>query len=415
MDGFCQKVPGMLEKEQYSELKLSFKSKVKTLNQDEIQYFYDLSVNKNLTCVILLVLKFRIKNIMRIPEKNWDVWINCCYEFMMNLSGTIPLQFHKELYSCALKYGELCADIGRKLPNYLKTSLRALMHVLTTTRDKCEITPIHYIVCRLALQSRKLFEVEDLTKNDYVLVSKNTGLKGAQCVLFFYYIGSISLILKKYSRAYHFYELSLTIPSKHIHAACVESYKKLVLLRLIIDGSEYHVPRYTNQRFVQLIRSMSTEAYTSLASLFSEFGKNKISLEEIDLHINKYSNIWISDQNTALIKKLQISVKKLKIKKLTRVYASLSLNQLIHETQIEDAEKILIKMVENGEISAKIDKRLSLVVFEDIEEDVKVDQIQDVCQKLIQCSEYLERGMVKVCMDQRYLKDVVSMENMQKN
>lgn len=415
MDGFCQKVPGLLEKEQFAEIKISFKSKVKTLNQDDIQYFYDLSVNKGLTVVTMLVLKHRIKNITRISEKFWDVWIRNTYEFMLNFSGTIPVELHKQLYSCAVLYGELCAELGRKLPNYFKIALKSLNHLLNTTRDKNEITPAHYIVCRLALQSRKLFGVEDLLNNNYVQVSKNTGLKGVQIVLFFYYLGSISLVLKKYSKAYHFYELSITIPSKHVHAACIESYKKLVLLRLLIDGTEYHPPRHCNHRFTQVVRSISTEPYTSLSSLFSEFGKNKLNIDEIHNHLSKHQAVWSSDQNTALINRLKHSVIKLKIKKLTKVYASLSFEQLINETQIPDAQKILIKMVENREISARIDKKLSLVVFEDVEEDVKVDEIQNVCEQLIECSEYLERSMVKMSLDQRYLKDLVSMENMQKN
>ena len=415
MDGFCQKVPGLLDKEQFAELKVSFKSRVKTLNQDDIQYFYDLSVNKGLPVVTLLVLKHRIKNITRIAEKFWDQWISNTTEFLLNFSGTVPVQLHKQLYACAVVYGELCAELGRKLPNYLKISLKALYHLLVHTRDKNEITPAHYIVCRLALQSRKLFEVEDLLNNNYVMVSKHTGLKGVQIVLFFYYLGSISLVLKKYSKAYHFYELSITIPSKHVHAACIESYKKLVLLRLIIDGSEYHPPRHCSHRFTQAIRSMSTEPYTSLSSLFSELNKNKLSVEDIHNHVSKHQATWSSDQNTALISRLRHSVIKLKIKKLTKVYASLSFEQLVNETQIPDAQKILVKMVENREISARIDKKLSLVVFEDVEEEVQVDEIQNVCEKLIECSEYLERSMVKMSLDQRFLKDLVSLENMQKN
>ena len=411
MDAFCQKVTRLVQEEKFAEILTTFKSKAKNLNSDEIQYFYQLSVTQELPVVSLLVLKLRLKLIRNLPDLQWAAWIQASFEFLGNFSHFIEPKMHKQLFGLARKTGEICAEIGKNDLQCMKQCLKVLMVVLET-RHSNEITSIHYLICRLALASKKLFEVEDLINRDYIQVSKSTGIKPEHCMMFFYYIGSIALILKKYSKAYSFYELAISTPSKSVHSASVESYKKLVLLRLLIDGTEYHPGRLPNQRLNSVIRSNEVEPYTQLANFFSELNKNKVKIEDIMTHINKYSSKWASDQNQGLIKRLQLAIAKQKITKLTKVYSSLTFDQVITETKVENAESILIAMVENHEIHAKINKKLKLVVFEDRDDEIELDQIQDVCTRLIETTKFIENNLAKVTLDKNYLKTTIGCENL---
>jgi hypothetical protein len=411
MDAFCQKVGRLIEEEKFSEILSTFKSKSKTLNSNEIEYFHSLSVTSHLPIIRMLVLKLRFKSIRVVPDLKWPDWIDWALEFLSTCSMLIPEALHKQLFRLGLMIGEICADIGRNDSQLLKRGLKVLLQVIET-RALGEITSVHHIICRLALQSKKLFEVQDLVNTDYVKVSQKTGVKGEHCVMFFYYIGSIALILKQTSKAYGFYEQAISVPCKAIHAASIESYKKLILLRLLIDGTEYHAGRLVGQKFNAAIRSPDVEPYTVLANFFSEIGKNKGNFEEIQSHIHKYEMKWTSDQNKGLIKKLSLAISKQKISKLTKVYSSLSFDQVVNETKVENAENILTAMVENNEIHAKINRKLKLVVFEDREEEIELDQIQDVCQKLIQTTKLIEGTLAKVILDKKYLRDVISCESM---
>jgi predicted house-cleaning noncanonical NTP pyrophosphatase (MazG superfamily) len=129
-------------------------------------------------------------------------------------------------------------------------------------------------------------------------------------------------------------------------------------------------------------------------------------------HINKYSSKWASDQNQGLIKRLQLAIAKQKITKLTKVYSSLTFDQVITETKVENAESILIAMVENHEIHAKINKKLKLVVFEDRDDEIELDQIQDVCTRLIETTKFIENNLAKVALDKNYLKTTIGCENL---
>ena len=124
-----------------------------------------------------------------------------------------------------------------------------MLKVLENFEITNEITPIHPVLCKLALMSKKIYDLQHLINYDYIYVKKTSGVTGIHCVSFFYYIGSIALILKKYYRAMHFFELAIVTPAKSIHAASIESYKKLVFLKLIVEGSEYHIPKRSKSIF----------------------------------------------------------------------------------------------------------------------------------------------------------------------
>ena len=411
MDELYSKSPGFVRDEKFNDLLSLFKSKTKNVSNEQIDHLYEYSLQKSLSPLTLLVLKLRLKFIKKLPMNQWDKWIGLTSDFLagtcIESSKALKTQFFKVSYN----FAELCCEIGLNYQDYLKKAYYTLLEIMNALNITQEITPIHSSICKIALMTKNLSHIEHLINYEYLEVNRSTGITGAQCVTFFYYIGSAALILKHYGRASYYYNLAISVPAKIIHAATLESYKKQVLLHLIIDGSEYHVPRSAPRGFNSIIRHQSCEPYSKLALLFADYLKGRFPKESVSNFIIKYKQIWASDKNSGLIKKVIMALIKHKIKKLTKVYASLSFKQLKSETEEESALEILGKMIEDEEINGKIDEKNETVLFFDKEQAVDVTEIHDVCEDFLKYSGYIESRLNNVSLDPRYLKELISNEN----
>lgn len=415
MDDFCSKANKMLKEEKFNDFINHVKSKFKQLTLDEIDYLYNVSISKNIMPLTLMVLNLRWKNIKKVPDMQLDRWLSLTQDFLIGVSSEVNPTFIKYLFRLSLKFGELSFEIGNSMPDYSRKAQFTLLKVLEKSHKVSEITPIHYLVAKLGLFNKKLYELERIMKCNFLQVCTNSKVTGVQCVLFFYYIGSVALILKNYSRVNYFYELAICMPSKSIHIASIESYKKQVLIQLITDGSQYHVPRLAPSRFSSIVRHHSCEHYSKLASLFTEYIRGKGDKESVLSYINKAKNFWAMDKNEGLIKKVKTALIKHKVKKLTKVYASLTFKQLKKETEEEKADDIVTKMIENREITGKIDRKNETVIFYDVENQVTIDEIEDVCEDLMKYTEQVEVRLREVNLDTRYLKQLLFTEGLNKD
>lgn len=411
MEEFFQKALKFSKEDKLNDLLSLFKSKTKQVSNEDIEIIYQYSISKELPALTLLILKLRIKTIKKLSMSSWDAWISATSNFLINS----PPMLKKKYYKLSYYFSELCCEIGLNYNQYLKTAQYTLLKILESQGRTNEITPIHPCVCKIGLITKKLYDLHPLLDYDYLSVDKDTGVTGVHCVTFFYYLGSIALILKNYHRAAYFYELAITIPSKAVHQASIESFKKQVLVQLITDGTEYHVPRTAPNRFSAIVRTHACEVYTKLALLFTEYLKGKGLKDNVIAHITKNKSAWVSDGNSKLIQTVRNSLIKHKIKKLTKVYASLTFTQLIEQVEESDAQEILVSMVESQEINGKIDMRNNTVMFYDTENTVEVEEIQDICESLLKYSEYVENRTRDISFDTRYLKQLIMQENLGKD
>merc|ERR1719375_531999 len=93
-----------------------------------------------------------------------------------------------------------------------------------------------------------------------------------------------------------------------------------------------------------------------------------------------------ADNNSGLVKQVVSSLRRHKVKMLTKTYLTLSLSEIareigIDETSTREVEELLFDMISSGEINARIDQSTSNVAFEDdqTESDVgpgMVDRLQ---------------------------------------
>lgn len=421
MDELYSKSPIYVKDQKFNDLLSLFKAKTRNITNDQISDLYKYSTNPKLnlpaplTALTLLTLKLRIKNIRKLPMNLWDEWITNTTDFLLQTCLESSQILKKSFFKLCFSFSEFCCEIGINYQAYLRKALWTMLEILSQLGITQEITPIHLSVCKMALMTKKLYDVEHLLTHDFLEVNCNSSVTGTQCVIFFYYLGSIGLILKKYYRASYFFDLAISMPSKCAHAASIESFKKQVLLRLITDGSEYHPPQSAPPRFGSIIRHHSCEAYTKLAAFFVDYLKGRETKEHLFGFLAKNKSIWVSDKNLGLIAKVKESVTKHKIRKLTKVYESLSFKQLTEETEEPEALDILLSMIEDDEINGKIDRQNSTVVFFDREVPVTIQEIQDVCEKLMKYSGHVEDRMKSVSLDPRYLKQLIYIENMTTN
>lgn len=105
-------------------------------------------------------------------------------------------------------------------------------------------------------------------------------------LLYYYYGGMIYASLKNFERALYFFETALTTHSLAVSHIMLESYKKYVLISLILYGKIQPLPKYTPQVISRFIKPWS-QPYLDLVSAY---GTN--SPEELNSQILKHSEVF---------------------------------------------------------------------------------------------------------------------------
>ena len=228
-----------------------------------------------------------------------------------------------------------------------------------------------------------------------VVDPKTTGLVVKDFFLYCYYGGMTLVGLKRYSEALDFFLRAFAVPATQVSAIVVASYKKYLLVSLLLHGqgetqpslslsiylclcmggcvhrerltsfflfrfdvlSVCPIPEYTSQVVQRSIGSWCSE-YLEVAKAFStyEVGKLEQALE-------KHRSVLEADKNFGLAKQLIPSLSKRVIQRLTQTYLTLSLDDLAVKGGVGDAQAVLLEMIEKGEIHAKISQKDKMVAF----------------------------------------------------
>lgn len=183
----------------------------------------------------------------------------------------------------------------------------------------------------------------DVDFNDISKENKSFDVK--YFLQYYYYGGMIYACLKKFERALYFFENAITTPALAISSIVIESYKKYILISLILHGKVKVLPKYTSQIVTRHIKQMVT-AYTDLALAYGTFSIHKVSLV-----ISEHSEQYLNDTNMGLIKQVIASLYKKNIQRLTKTFLTLSLKDMANRIQLsskEEAEQYILNMVKFG-------------------------------------------------------------------
>lgn len=281
------------------------------------------------------------------------------------------------------------------------------------------LTGIHadFLACCLKTINLKA-ALPVLEQSIFDVQPEKTGTTPKDMLLYYYYGGMIYLGLKKYEKAYSFFETSLLVPSFALNAIMVESFKKYVLTSLLLNGKYTGIPKSASQ-IVHRHMKLYCQAYLEFATAF-----DKRDLDKCVSNSLHYTDIYKKDKNLGLIKQCITALSRNTIQKLTETYLTLSLNDIAKTAKIsssEDAEKVLLSMIEKGEIKGVISQKDKKVSFnEEIREfnsqetnsilDQKINQSIELCYKLKRMDQDIGKSVTYIARLNGVRDDMLEMQ-----
>jgi COP9 signalosome complex subunit 3 len=213
--------------------------------------------------------------------------------------------------------------------NYLvKNRLPAIqgIQILSMAIEKIRLfdshlTPIHADLCQLSLIA-KMFNTAigfldvDVTAiastdvrhrgggflkvgSDIFLRPQDSNQDAKYFLLYYYYGGMIYTAVKNYERALYFFEVSISTPAFAMSHIMLESYKKYIMVSLILNGKIVPIPKYSSQVITRFMKPLS-HAYHETANAYLTG-----SSDEVRSVINKYRDTFNRDTNMGLVKQVR--------------------------------------------------------------------------------------------------------------
>jgi len=238
---------------------------------------------------------------------------------------------------------------------------KSILKILKELIKKIQTTPnhltfLHPIFAKHCLLAKTYNYARDILENDIEDFDKNVNV--LDFLLYHYYGGILAIGLKDFNKALTYFRRVITTPTnKTASAIMIESYKKYVLVSILLYGRKQHLPSYTDDAVTKKIKkSEHCRKYIELENSFS------ISSSEMSMNVKRIKKLssFHSKDNEGLVKQCTRSYIRQVIQKLTQTYVTMSFQEIAKEIGLsgEDANKIveghLLSMIENNEIFAYI-------------------------------------------------------------
>ncbi|KAM5263315.1 COP9 signalosome complex subunit 3 isoform X3 [Cebus imitator] len=156
-----------------------------------------------------------------------------------------------------------------------------------------QLTSIHADLCQLCLLAKCFKPALPYLDVDMMDICKENGAYDAKHFLcYYYYGGMIYTGLKNFERALYFYEQAITTPAMAVSHIMLESYKKYILVSLILLGKVQQLPKYTSQIVGRFIKTFLTLSLQDMASRVQLSGPQEA--EKYVLHMIEDGEIFAS-------------------------------------------------------------------------------------------------------------------------
>ncbi|KAF8267165.1 hypothetical protein EI94DRAFT_1582498 [Lactarius quietus] len=219
--------------------------------------------------------------------------------------------------------------------------------------------------------------------------------------LIYHYVGGIIFAaLKRYAESAEFFELCASAPvAAPVGGTNVEAAKKLLLVQLILHGKALGLPKYTHPA----VANLKGTVYTALARIYP-------NLEQVHSIATKEAAAFAVDDNLGLLGLVVDRAPRWTIRRLTETYLTLSLPEIGRAAgmeNIDEVRRVVLSMIEEGEIDASIDADDS-VSFGDEEpaavSKAETDRALRMAQEQEQVLRKLER---EIARSKDYLQKVI--------
>lgn len=244
---------------------------------------------------------------------------------------------------------ELCHLYTGYLTKHNLPPLQAI-HVLTAAiekvrQDDAQLTAVHADLFQVCI-SAKLFQpaLRLLDQDITSIACTDDGHADARYfLLYYYYGGMIYTAVKDLERALYCFEVAVATPAVAMSHIMLESYKKYVLVSLMLHGKFVPIPKYSSQVINRFMKPLS-HAYLELANAYQAS-----SSDDVRAMATKYRDVFVRDNNLGLVKQLQSALYRKNILRLTKTFVTLSLADVASRVQLAggpaEAEKHLLDMV----------------------------------------------------------------------
>lgn len=227
-----------------------------------------------------------------------------------------------------------------------------------------ELTAVHVDLCQLCLCAKIFGPALAFLDVDVTAIAStdDTNNDAKYFLLYYYYGGIIYAAMKNYDRALYFFEVAISTPAQAMSHIMLESYKKYILISLILHGKVNGVPKYASQVLTRFIKPLS-HAYHELANAYGTSQS-----DELRMVTTKHHDTFERDTNVGLVHQVTASLYKKNIQRLTQTFLTLSLADVANKVHLSgpaDAEKYILNMIKSGEIFASINQKDGMVVFRD--------------------------------------------------
>ena len=271
------------------------------------------------------------------------------------------------------------------------------------------ITPIHQLLILSCIKAKFYGVAADIMDEGAFDIDKKTApFTVLDYLLYMYYGGMAYLGLKRFADASECFQLVLTAPSNAVSHVQIEAYKKFILCCLMVEGKIVILPEKLTSSTVLRMVERSASSYVKLGTLYGAQ-----SVEKVRTYAKEHEEIFSKDGNLGLVKQTLEKLSKRKVRLLTQTYVTVSLDNLAKRAQLssrDEAERVLLSMIEDGELHATIDETESMVTFHDDPEGYDhteaTAQLDAKMREAMALYAHLEQKHLHVQLDQKFLKVV---------
>jgi len=212
--------------------------------------------------------------------------------------------------------------------------------------------------------------------------------------------------LKEFAKAMDALQMAFTITTTSLSAIQVESYKKYILVCLILHGELISLPSKITSRAVrELERGIGCAAYLELSRAY------KRGREMLLGTIEEHNEIFSKDNNLGLVLQLSPAMVRRKIQRLTATYVTLSLADIGNRANLstqQEAEQHVLNMIADGVIDAKINQRDGMLSFLESPEEYNtvamIASLDAKVREMIGVNEKMKEVRKNTLLDTKYIQ-----------
>lgn len=309
------------------------------------------------------------------------------------------------------KVASLChqlADLAITRNNPRAAIPTLLDAIAKTAPSPNHVSPMHAELCKCCLLSRCYNAAIPVLSEPITEVDPaTTAITPQDLLLYCYYGGMVHIGRKEYAQALQLFLNALTAPTMVVSAITMAIFKKFMLVSLIHQGQPGSLPRYAS--------SSLTRAIKHEATFYIKFGDayNNKPAQDLETMLTQQRDALTQAGDWGLAK-LALETKTMRtIQKLTQTFLTLSLADIAQQAGLAnaaEAESMILKMIANGDIHARIDESASMVRFledpEQYDTAEVLSRLDDCIQRSVKLSHKLQAVNDEVAADPEYLKRV---------